>query len=107
MITNPLLNNPESQVVDPQAYTNNVIQSVFSIFFIVAVIYFIWNIIMAGYHLISTEGDPKKLETARNQATYAILGIAVVFMVFAIMKFIGAVTGISGLENLEITWPTL
>lgn len=107
MINNPLLNNKELQVSDPQAYTNNVLQAVISIFLIVGVVYFVWNIFMAGYHLISTEGDPKKLETAKNQATYAILGIAIVFMVFALMKFIGAVTGISGLENLEITWPTL
>lgn len=107
MITNPALKNPELQVNDPQAYTNGVIQAVFSVFFIVAVIYFIWNLVMAGYHLISTEGDEKKLTTAKNQATYALLGIAVIFMVFALMKFIGTVTGVTGLENLELTLPTL
>lgn len=107
MITNPLLNNAEQQVTDPQLYTNNVIQAVFSIFFIVGVIYFIWNTIMAGYHLISTEGDPKKLETAKNQITYALLGLVVIFIVFALLKFIGTVTGITGLESLQISWPTL
>lgn len=107
MITNPLLKNAEQQVTDPTGYTNNVLQAVFSIFFLVAIIYFVWNIIMAGYHLISTEGDEKKLTTAKNQATYAVLGIAIVFIVFALMKFIGTVTGITGLENLQITWPTL
>lgn len=107
MITNPLINNSELQASDPTTYTNNVIQAVFSVFMLVAVIYFIWNVVMAGYHLISTEGDPKKLETAKNQLTYAILGIAVVFMVFALLKFIGVVTGVTGLENLQIAWPTL
>lgn len=107
MITNPVLKNSELQATDPQTYTNNVLQAVFSVFFIVAIVYFIWNLIMAGYHLISTEGDEKKLATAKNQATYALLGIAVIFMVFALMKFIGTVTGVTGLENLELTWPTL
>lgn len=107
-IINPVLQNGEQQVgANSITYTNDVIQSVFSIFFIVAVVYFIWQIIMAGFHLISSEGDPKKLETAQSQATYAVIGIAVVFMVFAIIKLIGTITGISGLENLEITWPTL
>ena len=107
MITNPLINNGELQASDPTTYTNNVIQAVFSIFLLVGVIYFIWNVVMAGYHLISTEGDPKKLETAKNQLTYAVLGLFVVFIVFAILKFVGIVTGVTGLENLQITWPTL
>ena len=107
MIYNPLLNNGQQQVTDPTAYTNSVIQAVFSIFFVVAVIYFVWHFIMAGYHLISTEGDPKKLETARHQITYALMGIGVIFGVFAILKFIGYILGITGLENLQITLPSL
>jgi len=107
MIWNPVINNGKLQVTDPTAYTNSVIQSVFSIFFVVAVIYFVWNFIMAGYHLISTEGDPKKLEVARHQITYALIGIGVIFMVYALLKFIGYILGITGLENLQITLPSL
>jgi len=107
MIKNPLINNPEIQAGDPTTYTNNVLSTVFSIFFIVATVYFIWHFIMAGYHLISTEGDPKKLTTAKDQITYALLGIVVIFCVFAVLKFVGTVLGITGLENLEIVWPSL
>jgi hypothetical protein len=107
MISNPLLKNGAQQVENPVLYTNNVIQTVFSIFFIVGVIYFMWHFIMAGYHLISTEGDPKKLTTAKDQLTFALLGLIVIFSVFAILKFIGYVTGIDGLENLNIIWPSL
>lgn len=107
MISNPLIKNGLQQVEDPTTYTNNVIQTVFSIFFIVGVIYFMWHFIMAGYHLISTEGDPKKLTTAKDQLTFALLGLVVIFSVFAILKFIGIVTGIDGLENLNILWPSL
>jgi len=107
MIKNPLLKNGAQQVDNPILYTNNVLQTVFSIFFIVAVIYFMWHFIMAGYHLISTEGDPKKLTTAKDQLTFALLGIVVIFSVFAILKFIGLITGITGLENLQIIWPSL
>jgi len=107
MIFNPVLKNGLQQVTDPTTYTNSVIQTVFSIFFIVAVIYFVWHLIMAGYHLISTEGDPKKLTTAKNQIAYALIGIGVIFGVFAILKFVGYVLGIQGLENLQIAWPSL
>ena len=107
MIYNPLLNNGKAQVTDPTGYTNGVLQSVFSIFFIVAIIYFLWHFIMAGYHLISTEGDPKKLTVAKDQITYALIGIFVIFAVFAVLRFVGYVLGITGLENLQISLPTL
>jgi len=106
MICNPLLKNC-LQSEDPTAYTNNVIQSIFSLFFIVGVIYFIWHFIMAGYHFISNEGDPKRIEVAKNELTFSIVGLAVIFSVFAALKFIGAVFGIQGLDALQITWPTL
>ena len=107
MILNPILKNGYDQANSPEMYTNNVIQTVFSIFFIVASIYFIWHLIMAGYHLISTEGDPKKLTTAKDQIAYSLIGIIVIFSVFAILKFVGTVTGIEGLEELQILWPSL
>ncbi|HBP51112.1 MAG: hypothetical protein US68_C0004G0027 [Candidatus Shapirobacteria bacterium GW2011_GWE1_38_10] len=107
MIFNPLLKNGLQQVEDPTTYTNNVIQTVFSIFFLVASVYFIWHFIMAGYHLISTEGDPKKLTVAKDQITFALIGIVVIFGVFAVLKLVGTVLGVTGLENLQITWPTL
>lgn len=107
MIFNPILNNGKEQVTDPTTYTNNVLSAVFSIFFIVGTIYFMWHLIMAGYHLISTEGDPKKLEVARHQITYALIGLGVIFFVFAILKFVGSILGVTGLENLQIVWPTL
>jgi hypothetical protein len=62
---------------------------------------------MGAYHFISQEGDQKKIETAKHEFTYAILGLAVMFIVFALIKFIGYITGIKGLDTLQLTWPTL
>jgi len=107
MITNPVLNNPKLPSADPQAYFNTVISAVISISFIVAIIYFFWHFIFAGYHLIGSDGDPKKLESAKNELTYSFLGLIVVFSIFGIMKFVGTILGIANLENLSITWPRL
>ena len=106
MICNPLLKDC-TNVTDPTGYANSIIQSVFSIFFIVGIIYFIWHFIMGAYHFISQEGDQKKIETAKHEFTYALLGLVVMFLVYAILKFIGTVTGIKGLNTLQILWPTL
>lgn len=106
MIFNPVLTNKLSST-DPQGYTNNVLSAVISLFFIVGIIYFMWHIIFAGYHFIGAEGDPKKYETAKNEITYSVLGIFVIFAIFGILKFVGVVLGIQGLESLTITWPKL
>lgn len=106
MICNPVLNDCTSSS-DPTGYTNNVLSTVVSLFFIVGIIYFFWHLIFAGYHLIGADGDPKKFEQAKNEMTYSVLGIFVIFSIFAIMKLVGTVLGIAGLESLTITWPHL
>lgn len=106
IIWNSALQNNTSST-DPKAYINNVVQGIFSIFFIVGIIYFIWHFVFAGLHLMASEGDSKKFETAKNELVYAFVGLIAIFSVFAVLKLIGFVTGIKGLEGLAITWPTL
>jgi len=105
-ITNPVLDN-QKFATDPQAYASSVIQTVFSLFFIVGILYFIVHFIMAGYHFIDGLGDPKRIESARDQLTYSFVGLIVIFSVFAILRFAGVVLGITGLQTLTIPWPTL
>ena len=105
-VKNPLL--PDTLHIDnPKLYFNNVLQSVFSIFFIVAIIYFVWHVIMAGYRLMDARGDAKKLEDSQTDLTNAFIGIAIIFSVFALLKFVGTVFGLTGLEQLKIPWPNL
>lgn len=91
----------------PKTYINNVIQSVFSIFFIVGIVYFIWHFVFAALHLMGSEGDPKKVESAKSEMVSVAIGLVAIFSVFAVLKLIGVVTGIKGLEGLQITWPTI
>ncbi|MBI2465269.1 hypothetical protein HYV64_03940 [Candidatus Shapirobacteria bacterium] len=106
VICNPILKNCTSSTA-PKTYFNSVLSTVFSIFFIVGIIYYVWHIVFAGYHLIASEGDPKRWESGKNEMTYATIGLFVVFSIFAILKFVGIVLGIPGLSTLTITWPTL
>jgi heme/copper-type cytochrome/quinol oxidase subunit 2 len=105
-ITNPVL-NPNNISDNPTGYVNNIIQSIISIFMIVGVVYFIWHFVMAAYHMISSNGDPKKWEESQKAILYSFVGIIVIFSLFAILKLVGTVTGVSGLKELKLTWPTL
>ena len=103
-IVNPLL--PDTKhVTDPQFYFNNVIQAIFTVFFIVAVLYFIWHVIMAGYRLMDARGDTKKLEDSQTDLTNAFIGITIIFSIFALLKVLGTVFGLEGLQELKIPWP--
>ena len=106
MITNPLLKDNRS-ITDPKGYTNSVLGTIFSFFFIIGILYFAWHFIFAAYHWIAAEGDSKKITDAKNEITYAIIGLAVIFSVFAVLKVIGLALGISGLETLSLPIPTI
>lgn len=106
-ITNPLLPNSQQITDKPADYFNNVLEAVISIFMFVAVIYFIWHFVMGGYHFMSSQGDAKKIESAKEELTYAVIGLGVVFSIFAILKFVGTVLNIPSLKDLIIALPHL
>lgn len=109
-ITNPLLgeaNDTINQEGGGETYVNNSIQAIITVFLIVAVIYFIWHFVMAAYHMISSNGDPKKWEEAQKSILYSLVGIILAFSVFGLLRFAGSLFGITALEDLSITWPSL
>ncbi len=52
-------------------------------------------IIYAGINFVTSGGDPKKIESARKIMTFAIIGMVIVLLSFAILIFIGYITGSS------------
>jgi hypothetical protein len=98
-IVNPIINNSQSIATNPNGYINSVIQSIIVIFLTVGVIYFVWHLVMSAYHMISSNGDPKKYEEAQKSLLYACVGIIVVFSIFAILRFIGTVFNIDSLKG--------
>lgn len=106
-IVNPLIKNSASIASNPQSYANKVIQTIFSIFFIVATIYFVWHIVLSAYHMISSQGEPEKWKVAQKSIIYSFVGLILIFSIFAILKFVGTVLGIDGLKTLQLIWPSL
>lgn len=105
-INNPVLKNQAIES-NPSSYVNSIIQVFITLLIIVGVLYFVINFIMAGFHMISSQGDVKKYEEAQKSLIYSLLGLALIFIVFAVIKLIGTVFGITGLEGLTISWPSL
>ena len=78
------------------------ISGAISLIMIVVALIFFFMLIWGGLRWVMSEGDEKAVTAARNQITNALIGLAIVFAAFAIMRLIGAVFGIDLLGNLTI-----
>lgn len=67
---------------------------------IVALVFFA-ILIWGGARWITSKGDKTEVENARNQITNALIGLAIIFVAWAIIKLIEVLFGINILQ-LEI-----
>jgi predicted secreted protein len=70
-----------------------VFQNVVSAFLLFVGVVALFMIIYSGIRLVTSSGDPKQVEAARKIMTYAIIGAIIVLLSFAIIFFIGYITG--------------
>jgi heme O synthase-like polyprenyltransferase len=50
-------------------------------------------IIISGIKFLTSGGDPKQVEGARKTMTYAIAGLIIILLAFALIQIIGVITG--------------
>lgn len=70
-------------------------------------LFFIVQFLLGGYKWINGQGQKDKLEQAQKQITNALIGLLVVFSIYAITKVMGTMFGLTGFENLQISLPKL
>jgi len=59
-------------------------------------------LIMGGFKYLSSSGDPKAVEAAKNTLTYAIIGMVLIALTFLILRLVENFTG-AGVTNFRIT----
>lgn len=79
----------------------SIISSIIGFITIVAFIFFVFQVIFAGYSFISAQGDEKKLEAARSKLTNGILGLTLVVIAFGFTAFIARILGLGDVFNLQ------
>lgn len=53
----------------------------------------VFMIILGGIKFLTSGGDPKQVEGARNTLTWAIVGLILILLSFTILNFIANITG--------------
>lgn len=80
-----------------------IISGAVSLVLIVVALVFFFILVLGGLKWVTSGGDEKKVGEARAQITNALIGLAIVFAAWAIMKLIGTVFGIN---ILKLSIPT-
>jgi len=78
-----------------------IISQIFGVLTIVAVIYFAFTILIAGYTFIAAEGDEKKMETARQALTNGVLGLVIVIVAVGLGSLLALLAGIPNVLDLN------
>jgi len=86
-----------------QVATLNCIPAIFSnvvnALLIFAGIFALGIFIMGGFKFMNSAGDSKKLEGARNNLVYGIMGLLIVLLSFLIINIISTVTGVECIKK--------
>ncbi|MBI2591019.1 MAG: hypothetical protein HYW33_04115 [Candidatus Blackburnbacteria bacterium] len=97
------ISNPITPRLNPTAGTSvglfsSVIAVIIKTLFVAGFVLFIVYFLIGGLQWITSAGDAKALEKARNSVTQAIFGIVVMLALFAIIRLIEAVFGVNILQ---------
>ena len=71
-----------------------VISKTFQYLFPLAGFILLAYLVIAGYQWMTSQGDPKGLEQARNNILYALIGFIVLFSAYWVVKIVATVLGI-------------
>lgn len=55
-------------------------------------------LLIGGYKYLTSAGEPKAVQSARNTLTYALIGLLVIFFSFLLLRLISSFTGVDLLK---------
>lgn len=97
-IINPVLPTPLGRASDPVNYVHNAISAAVVLVLTIGVVFFFFNLVIGAIKWISSGSDKQALESAKGKITHALIGLIILFSVFAIMQLIEKIFGISILD---------
>lgn len=68
---------------------------------IIGVLYFIIQIIFAGYSYISSKGDEKEMESSRKRLTEGVLGLVIIIVAVGLGSLLAKLAGIPNVLDIE------
>jgi len=89
---------PFSNLPEPTSVLSKIISIAIGVMTIGAGIFFLFQVIIAGYNYLSAGGDAKLIETAGKKITNAIIGLLIVVVAYAFLSLLGTLLGVEFLD---------
>ena len=80
---------------NPNTLVGDVVSRIVVFAILGAGLYFLFRTITSGFSIISSSGDPAKLQSATRELTNAVLGLVIVISVFFLAQIVEAILGIN------------
>jgi len=87
--------------IDATTKFEKYLSQIIGVLTIVAVIYFVVQIIFAGYTFISSTGDVKNMEAARKRLIDSVLGLFIVVVALGFGSLLAKLLGLGSIFNLQ------
>lgn len=83
-----------------RASVADIISSLLPYIFAGAGVLLLIYLILAGFELMTSAGEPKKIESARNKITSAILGFGIIFVAWWLTWLAGNILGLQPIKDI-------
>lgn len=104
-ITNPVISGRIRESTGPEFFAK-FLPMLITLALVIASIIFLFIMLLAGISWMMAGGDKAQVESARSRLTNALIGLFIVFTVFALIQVIEGILGINlltiDLSNLKI-----
>jgi len=87
---------PGSLLADPNLTVSQIVSSLLSYLFVLAGLALLVYLILGGFELMTSAGDPEKTKRAKGKITNAIIGFFVIFIAYWLMQVVQTIFGLTG-----------
>ena len=56
--------------------------------------------VLGGYDILTSQGDPKKIELGKQKITYAVVGFAIIVLAYWGVQLVGRILGIQAIYDI-------
>jgi hypothetical protein len=57
-------------------------------------------LLLGGFQLMTSAGDPKKMQEAKGKLTNAFVGFIIIFIAYWLVQIVGTILGIEAITNI-------
>lgn len=87
VITNSAIGNPTNDTVI--GFFQRAVPSIITVAFVIGLIVFMFNLIVGAIQWMSSGGDKQGVEAAKGKVSSALIGLVILFALFAILTTLG------------------